>query len=77
MAVLSTLLSKRLGTVVAQVNMARMVNIVNMDMVNMVTHTMVIGQGADSVMINNNWLFVVFFSSSFLWDGHWTMDMLC
>ena len=47
MAVLSTLLSKRLGTVVAQVNMARMVNIVNMDMVNMVTHTMVIGQGAD------------------------------
>ena len=51
MAVLSTLLSKRLGTVVAQVNMARMVNIVNMDMVNMVTHTMVIGQGADFVMI--------------------------
>ena len=47
MAVLSTLLSRRLGTVVAQVNMARMVNIVNMDMVNMVTHTMVIGQGAD------------------------------
>ena len=75
MAVLSTLLSKRLGTVVAQVNMARMVNIVNMDMVNMVTHTMVIGLGADSVIINNNWLFVVFFS--FLWDGHWTMDMLC
>ena len=70
MAVLSTLLSKRLGTVVAQVNMARMVIIVNMDMVNMVTHTMVIGQRADSVMINNNWLFVVFFISV-----GWTMDM--
>ena len=29
-------LSRALGTVVAQVNMARMVNTVNMDMVNMV-----------------------------------------
>ena len=44
MAVLSTLLSKRLGTVVAQGNMARMVNIVNMDMVNIITHSMVIGR---------------------------------
>ena len=70
MAVLSTLLSKRLGTVVAQVNMARMVNIVNMDMVN--RKLCPIGQRADSVMINNNWLFVVFFS--FLWDGQWTCN---